>query len=164
MSSDRVLHLLRWLSRMAMAGIFFYTGYIKIDQPMQFAAIITGYKLIPPNFAYASDLIYYISTYFPWIEIALGIFLLIGWKIRYAACASATLLMFFMVILSITYARGIQANCGCFSFNDRITPLTIVRDSIILLPALFLLWNPRRKPNSEPAMAASESISELPRP
>jgi uncharacterized membrane protein YphA (DoxX/SURF4 family) len=149
------LRILHWASRIILAVIFLYTGYIKIQDPLQFAVAISGYQLVPEN------LVMTVAQWFPWLEIALGAFLLIGWKIRYIAGASAALLLFFTVILTITYFRGIEANCGCFSFNDRISPKTIARDSIILIPALFLLFEPRRRPrqseNPEPAVVGSES-------
>jgi putative oxidoreductase len=144
------LRILHWTGRIILATIFLYTGYIKIQEPLQFAVAISGYQLVP------EQLVWPIARYFPWLEIALGVFLLIGWKIRYVAGASAALRLFFTVILSITYVRGIEANCGCFSFNDRISPKTIARDSIILIPALFLIFEPRRrpKPDTVPALQA----------
>ena len=62
-----------------LGGIFLYTGYIKLESPLQFAAILSGYKLFPDS------LIVPHTYYFPWVEIALGILLLIGWKIRYVS-------------------------------------------------------------------------------
>jgi|WetSurMetagenome_2_1015567.scaffolds.fasta_scaffold81932_1 uncharacterized membrane protein YphA (DoxX/SURF4 family) len=129
--------ILHWLSRLVLAGIFIYTGYIKIGwlNTLQFAAVLQGYKLFPDNYLWD------IAKYYPWLEIALGLLLLVGfkWKIRYVAGAATALLLSFIIILSITYARGIPANCGCFSFNDRISPATIARDSLILIPAIYLL-------------------------
>jgi len=127
-----ILRILHWLSRCILAGIFLYTGYIKIRSPLQFAAVLSGYQLFPDS------LILPMADYFPWIEIVLGVLLLIGWKIRYVAVAACALLASFLTVLTITYFRGIEANCGCFSFEDRISLLTIGRDTLILLPALFL--------------------------
>jgi uncharacterized membrane protein YphA (DoxX/SURF4 family) len=126
---QRTLH---WLSRGILAGIFLYTGYIKIRSPLQFAAVLSGYQLFPDS------LILPLTDYFPWVEIALGVLLLIGWKIRYVAMAACALLAAFVTVLAITYFRGIEANCGCFSFDDRISLLTLGRDTLILVPALFL--------------------------
>ena len=114
--------------------MFFYTGYIKIESPLQFAVTLLGYELFP------EALIPLIAQWFPWAEIVLGVFLLIGWKMRYVAAATSALLLTFTVVLTITYLRGIEANCGCFNFDDKITPLTILRDGVILLPALYLLF------------------------
>jgi uncharacterized membrane protein YphA (DoxX/SURF4 family) len=123
---------LHWTSRILLVGIFLYTGYIKLESPLQFAAILSGYKLFPDS------LIVPITYYFPWVEIALGVLLLVGWKIRYVSLGACGLLASFIAVLTITYFRGIDANCGCFSFDDRITPLTILRDGLIILPAIYL--------------------------
>jgi len=135
-----ILRILHWMSRCILAGVFVYSGYIKVESPLQFAVAITDYQLVPEN------LIFPLATYLPWLEIALGCAMLIGWKIRYFAMAAAALLLSFMVVLTITYFRGIEANCGCFSFDDPITPLTILRDSLILIPALYLLLEYKFRP------------------
>jgi uncharacterized membrane protein YphA (DoxX/SURF4 family) len=123
--------------RIALAGIFLYSGYTKIKAPLEFAASLSAYKLFPSN------LIFPIADYFPWVEILLAIALLVGWKIRYVGVAAAGLLSFFLCILAITYFRGIEADCGCFGSGDRISPLTLARDFTFLLPALFLIFEPR---------------------
>jgi len=139
------------MCRVGLAATFLYTGYIKIEHQLQFAAVLFGYRLFPDS------LILPLSRYFPWLEIAFGILLLVGWKIRYVSVGACVLLTMFIVILAVTYLRGIDANCGCFSFEDRITPLTIARDALILLPALYLaaepVWRARR--NSSAAQPAT---------
>jgi len=150
---DRTLLILHWICRVILAAMFFYTGYIKIMAPLQFAITLLGYDLFP------EVLIPFFAQWFPWAEIALGVLLLfdgvifgvksVRWNIRHVAAATTALLLFFTVILSITYFRGIEANCGCFNFTDKISPLTILRDSIIMLPALYLLFERRRPVKSE---------------
>lgn len=127
--------ILHWLFRFVLAGIFLYSGYIKWESPLLFEAVLYKYDLFPNQY------IPVISRYFPWIEITLGLLLLIGFrqKIRYLAGASTLLLLFFIVIITITYVRGIEADCGCLGFDDPISPWTITRDSLMLIPALYLL-------------------------
>ena len=148
------IRILHWASCIILGVLFLYSGYIKIDSPLQFAAAITGYQLVPEH------LVFTIARYFPWIEIALGAFLLTGWKRRYAAMVATGLLLFFTAILTITYFRGIHANCGCFSFDDQISPKTIVRDSIIIIPALFLVFEKRFHKNSK--VLAASAVSPTP--
>lgn len=142
-----ILRTVHWLCRCILAAIFLYTGYIKIRSPLQFAAVLAGYQLFPDS------LILPMADYFPWVEIALGVLLLVGWKIRYVALAACALLAAFLTVLTITYFRGIDANCGCFSFEDRISLLTLGRDTLILLPALFLAFTGARgsRPGPVPA-------------
>jgi uncharacterized membrane protein YphA (DoxX/SURF4 family) len=127
-----IFRILHWTCRLGLAGIFFYTGSIKIQSPLQFAVTLSGYKIFP------TWMIMPLTDYFPWVEITLGILLIIGWKIRYVALGACALLASFSTLLTITYFRGIPANCGCFSFEDSITPLAILRDGLILIPAIYL--------------------------
>jgi putative oxidoreductase len=131
------IKVLHWASRIFLAWLFIYAGYTKIQSPLQFAGAIEGYDLLP------SAAVIWVADILPWFEIVLGVFLLSGLKIRWAAAFSAGLLGFFIVILTITYFRGIEANCGCFGVGERISPLTLVRDSLFILPALFLAFQPR---------------------
>ncbi len=132
-----ILRILHWASRCFLAGVFLFSGYVKLQSPLQFAAAISGYQLLPEN------LVFPLATYLPWAELGLGVLLLTGWKIRYVASASACLLTVFIIVLAITYSRGIDADCGCFSFGQKISPLTITRDVLILLPAIFLVFEAR---------------------
>lgn len=127
-----ILRILHWACRIVLAGVFIYSGYIKLQSPLQFAAAITGYKLVP------DALVLPLAEYLPWLELALGVLLLSGWKVRYTALGASTLLVCFIAILTLTYFRGIDADCGCFGFGDKISPRTIARDGLILLPALYL--------------------------
>jgi uncharacterized membrane protein YphA (DoxX/SURF4 family) len=135
----RILH---WLSRIALAVVFIWSGWVKFREPLQFAVAITGYKIVPDQYAFP------IAQYFPWLEIALGLIILIGFKIRWSSVAAAALMLFFIAILSITLYRGIDTNCGCFGFGDKITWKTIVRDGSFLLPALFLVFETRLRKRS----------------
>ncbi len=140
------MRILHWASRLFLAALFLYSGYAKL-QPilslnlvstvssynLQFAATISSYKLVPDSWVVP------MAQYLPWFEIVLGIMLLIGWQLRYVALATLALLAFFTVVLTITWFRGIDADCGCFGAGGGpITPLTIARDSLFLLPAVYL--------------------------
>jgi uncharacterized membrane protein YphA (DoxX/SURF4 family) len=136
-------HIMHWLSRCILAGIFLYTGYVKSDlahfdefpaRTLKFSAAIAKYKLVPEKLDWP------IATYLPIFEIALGIWILSGWKIRRSVMTGAALLLFFIVLLSITKARGIEADCGCgFGEDEPISLQAIARDSLMLIPALYLL-------------------------
>ena len=133
------LRILHWVCRVVLGGIFVYSGYIKLQSPLQFASALTGYKLLPDS------LIFPMATYLPWVEVALGVLLLSGWKIRYVSIGASLLLLGFTTILTVTYLRGIQADCGCFGFGHKISPLTIARDLLMLLPAIPLIFEARLK-------------------
>ena len=89
------------------------------------------------------NLVFPMARTLPWVEIVLGLVILAGWKMRYFSAAAAALLLFFIAVLAITISRGIEANCGCFGLDERISPLTILRDSLFLIPALYLMFEPK---------------------
>lgn len=133
------LRILNISARIVVAGAFIYAGIIKVQGQLQFAATIESYKLVPTAF------IPWIVSFLPWFEIVLGAFLLVGWKSRWFGAVAALLLLSFIAAMGITYARGIEADCGCFGPGDRISPRTLLRDAMFLIPALFLVFQPRRR-------------------
>jgi uncharacterized membrane protein YphA (DoxX/SURF4 family) len=165
-------HILHWLSRCILAGIFIYTGYIKSDlahfdefpaRTLKFSVAIAKYKLVPEKLDWP------IATYLPIFEIALGIWILSGWKIRSSAMTGAALLLFFIALLSRTYALGIEADCGCgFGEDEPISPQAIARDSLMLIPALYLsitgplLGRRLKNENPEPGIQNPEKDKQQP--
>jgi putative oxidoreductase len=125
--------ILRWVCIILLAAVFLYSGYSKMQSTLQFAAVLAQYQLVP------TELILPVATYLPWGEVVLGLFLLSGWKTRLAASAAAVLLIIFIAVMTVTYFRGIEADCGCFGIGEKISLRTIGRDALLLLPAAFLL-------------------------
>ena len=125
----------RWIARLVLAGVFLYAGYSKaypVEHRLQFEITLSTYQLLPPWAVIA------VARVLPWLEIALGVLLLVGWQLRYFAAFTALLLTAFMIAMGITYARGIEANCGCFGFGEPISPQSLLRDSAFLVLALYL--------------------------
>ena len=132
---------LHWMARLTLGGLFLYAGYIKLANPFLFEMAVDGYQLLPPTGVIV------VARTLPWLEIVLGMLLLKGWQLPYMAGFTTLLLGTFLVIMAATYARGIEANCGCFGFNEPISPQTLARDSGLFLLAAFLTaygWKPRR--------------------
>lgn len=146
-----ILKVLYWIFRLAIGGLFIYAGFTKIyppDRPFLFAIAISSYQLLP------DALVIFVSRALPWFEIVLGLLVLIGWQLRWFASTAAALLGAFILAMGVTYARGIEADCGCFGLGEPISPATLARDSFILLMAVFVAvraW--RVRPAAEPANA-----------
>jgi uncharacterized membrane protein YphA (DoxX/SURF4 family) len=123
--------------RVILAGIFIYAGYIKLRDPWQlFAASIASYELVP---MWAGE---WIAKIFPWFEIALGIGLLVGWRLlKPSAAFTALLLIFFNVMLWRAFLQGKEIDCGCFGPGEALTWKTLVRDGSMLAGALLVTWS-----------------------
>ena len=120
------------MGRLVLGGLFLYAGYTKLRNPFLFEMAVDSYRLLPPV------LVIVVARALPWWEVALGLFLLSGWKLRYSAALTALLLGAFLAAMSVTYARGTEANCGCFSMEERISPVTLARDSLLFLLGVAL--------------------------
>ena len=140
-----ILRIIHWASRCLLAGIFLYSGYIKLQNTLQFAATISSYKLLP------FSVVLPLAQYLPWVEIVLGIMLLTGWKMRYVSFVTIGLLSVFIGIMTLTWLRGIDADCGCFGSGEPISHLTIARDALFLLPAIFLALESVKAKVSKPS-------------
>ena len=126
--------------RLIMGGLFLYAGVGKIITPLDFAAMVYNYKLLP------DELIGPAATAIPWIEALSGFCLLMGLHTKGGALAISGLLAIFIAILIISAARGLDVECGCFSgVERRVGFLAIFEDLIMLSGALFILFFDRAK-------------------
>ena len=151
------IKVLHWASRVFLGGIFIYAGYTKTTladplAPLLFQMAVDGYQLLP---VWGVKVV---GNGLPWLEIVLGVMILVGWQLRYFATFCAALLGAFIAMMGITYARGIEASCGCFGLGEVITPMTLARDTLFLLPAVFLAvhaWKESRQASAPPVQPAA---------
>ena len=124
----------------------FYLGWVfiiaclhKIAQPGSFAMDIATYDILPLG------LINIMALSLPWIELAVGIMIVLGSKTRAAALVIAGMMVMFTVAILIALAKGLDMSCGCFASqaaqdDDPISYLTVLRDSAWLLLALYVVF------------------------
>ena len=149
--------ILEWIARLGLGALFIYAGYAKLQNPFVFEMAVDGYQLLPPTGVIV------VARGLPWLEVVLGLVLWTGWKLRYSATFTTLLLGAFLVIMGITYARGIEAACGCFGTSEPIGPRTLARDSLIFAFAAALAgraWRQRLR-KSEPTPSAAVSGQEV---
>lgn len=123
---------------------FVYASYNKILAPADFAKIIYGYDLFP------AALINLIAITVPFMELAVGFALIVGFYPRSAVLIVIVMLMAFIIILSVNLIRGHEFDCGCFSLKSgnahARAGTVLVRDFIFLALGLFVyLFRDRRK-------------------
>jgi uncharacterized membrane protein YphA (DoxX/SURF4 family) len=141
-----ILRLLHWLCRLALGALFIYAGFSKVyppDHQFLFEMAVSAYELLP---VWA---VIVVARALPWFEMALGLVLILGWKLRYSSALAALILGGFIAAMAVTYARGIEADCGCFGLGEPISPFTLARDSLLLVMAIYLAvyaWRARVTP------------------
>jgi len=139
-----------WVGRLVLGGIFVYAGFSKLLMPNThlwpmfvlkfslsmnislFAQQVESYKMISPA---ASQIV---AHTLPFVEIVLGALLLIGWRLRIWATAITLVMAGFLGVVTRAYLLHMDINCGCFGTPEKLTGMTVLRDSLFLLLALLM--------------------------
>ena len=116
--------------RLAAGSMLAAAGFLKLRAPAEeFAAALEAYRFFP------EALLSPASRVLPWIEYLLGLFLLAGLWLRWAAPAALALFGLFVTVLGVSLARAVDlSGCGCFGAAWPFSPATtLVLDSFVVL-------------------------------
>ncbi len=129
--------------RWSLGVIFLYACYHKILAPAHFAKIIYGYYLFP---VVSINLI---AIVLPFIELFAGLAMILGIYPRSAVLIVNGMLMMFIFALSINLIRGVQFDCGCFSFGEAgytySAAQLLIRDIVFFVCGLQVLFFRKRR-------------------
>ncbi|HUT04148.1 MAG TPA: MauE/DoxX family redox-associated membrane protein [bacterium] len=95
--------------RMFVGAVFVYASMDKIVHPGQFAQMVNNYRIVP------HVLINLFAVILPWIELILGLCLILGVFSDAASVVTAGLLLVFITASIVALTRGLDISCGCFS-------------------------------------------------
>ncbi len=129
----RLLDCLPLLVRLALAALFLYSGLAKVARQQEFYHTLLGYQILS---GWLSSLV---ALYLPWLEVATGLLLLIGYRTRQAAVVAGVLLVVFSGVIASAMARGITLeDCGCFPGSGPPGPLSLARNALFLLGCVLV--------------------------
>jgi uncharacterized membrane protein YphA (DoxX/SURF4 family) len=130
-----MIRWLRLLLRLMLAGVFLYAAWTKLRQPwLMFALSIDAYQLLP-EWAVLTT-----ARVLPWLELAIGVLLLIGVWLRYISILAAAILGVFFAIMLLSFGKGMGIDCGCFGVGEPLTAKTLARDGLLLAAAITLAF------------------------
>jgi uncharacterized membrane protein YphA (DoxX/SURF4 family) len=160
------------LGRLVLGLIFIYAGYSKTFLPnhtfwplfflkfsistnlANFALQVQAFKLLPEWG------VQFVAHVLPFTEIALGLLVLIGWKLRiWGTLLTAIMLGFFVVVLR-AYLLHMEINCGCFATPEPINLKKVLEDAAMSALAVLMTtfaflearrphpWAPTPKPET----------------
>ena len=110
--------------RLVLGYIFIYASASKIINPLEFSNQIDLYDATPIIFNNMIALI------IPWIELLIGLGLILNRKIKGSIVLSFILLIVFIILLSQAYYRGISLDCGCFGTGEIRTDIELSADML----------------------------------
>lgn len=102
--------------RVVLAGFFLAAGIQKLFLPQQTLAAVYSYGLPLPDFLAVA-----VAVALPWMEILLGAALLFRIWPRITLGWVLLLLVFFLGLTTMAWARGLAIDCGCIDLS-RIHP------------------------------------------
>ena len=127
------------VGRVALGIVFLVAAYTKVhfngawhfsDYYFFFGMAINSYNLLP---LWGVELL---GRILPWFEVALGVLLISGVALRWVGIAASLLLLAFIGGMTRAYFLGLEIMCGCFGNSEKLGPLTLLRDSSLLVLAL----------------------------
>jgi hypothetical protein len=104
-----------WLTvrvQIALGAIFVVAALPKVLDPPSFAHMIYNYRLVPGGAVNALALV------MPWVEILVGLALILGVWPREAAALAGLLLLVFIAAIGLNLVRGHAVDCGCFDVHS----------------------------------------------
>lgn len=139
----RALDWVGTLVRLGLAAVWLVSGGIKASDPNQTYIAVRAYDLLPDG------MVSPVAAAVPFLELALGVLLLVGLGTRLTAVLSGLVLLAFIGAVAQSWARGLTISCGCFGGGGEVAagqtdyPQEIARDIGFLLLAAWLTLRPR---------------------
>jgi uncharacterized membrane protein YphA (DoxX/SURF4 family) len=140
---ERVKDLIGLAARLLLGGVLIWAGAAKVGRPLTSERAVQAYEIFP------MDVAGWIGLALPFIEIVLGVLLVLGLFTRPVAIVSTLLMLAFIVGISQAWARGLTIDCGCFGGGGQVGadetryPQEIARDAGFVLTGAWLCWRPR---------------------
>lgn len=141
--------------RLAGAGVWLFAGITKLTDLTGFESQVQAYQALPhalvAPFAYA----------LPLVEVALGVYLLVGALVRPVAIVSCVLMAVFICAELQAWARGLSIDCGCFgtTVKTEVGATTVLRDLALGIPFYVLAWRPARKWSVDARMGRADAFA-----
>jgi uncharacterized membrane protein YphA (DoxX/SURF4 family) len=140
---ERWLDVVGLLARLVLGGALLVAGLLKVGKPLTAERAVQAYEIFPFELAGV------IGRSLPFVEIILGLLLVVGLFTRVTAALSTLLMLAFIVGIASAWARGLTIDCGCFGGGGQIGaaetqyPQEIARDVVFAACGAWLVARPR---------------------
>lgn len=128
------------VARLVIGFVFIMAALDKITEPNAFAKNILNYLIVP------TPLVNIMALVLPWVELFCGVALVLGLWVRTTAVLTGTLLVVFIVAVSMAMIQGLNINCGCFSQTGEGTKVgwpKVFENTGLTLLAVWMVFFPQ---------------------
>ena len=130
----------KWIAlvfRLFLGAMFMYASLDKINAPETFSGDIRAYQIVP--FGLENS----VAIILPWLELLIGIGLVIGVMVDGSALISMGLLVVFIIAISSAILRGYNIECGCgLKEGEVVGTQKLLENTIFFLMGLFIINRP----------------------
>ena len=131
------------LARVVLGGTLLVAGALKVGNLQKSAMAVRAYELLPVSLAN------FIGYTLPWIEIGVGLLLILGVATKTVAVIGAINMLVFIIAIAQAWARGLSIDCGCFGGGGSVDPedtkylSEIIRDLGLFALGIYLYLYPK---------------------
>ena len=124
--------------RVLLGALFVVAGASKVGHADVFAAEIAGFRLLP------AAVIAPIAIALPFLDMLLGVYLILGLFTRTAAWIAVALFAVFDLAIASAVVRGMTISCGCFGPSDATVTswAEVARDAVLVVLAALVALRP----------------------
>lgn len=141
MKDNKVKNFLCLLLQLSIGVIFLYAGAVKIwgTGIDVFARDVAKYEILQSSYV---DVM---AAVLPWIEILIGLCLLIHYADRGAFLLAMACSFIFLIAVASAWSRGLDLSCGCFGTDSGSMNYPLKVTQLVVQFSLCLyLWSQRR--------------------
>ena len=131
------------LARLILGSVLLVAGALKVPNLPKSAMAVRAYEMLPIPIAN------FLGYTLPWIEIGLGLLLIVGVTVKISGALGALTMLAFIIAIAQAWARGLSIDCGCFGGGGTIDPedtkylSEIIRDIGLMGLGIFLYLYPK---------------------
>ena len=127
------------ITRILLGLIFIIASIDKIIDPAGFARDISNYHFVPFGFENI------IAIILPWLELFIGLGLILGIMVDGASVISGILLILFIILIFQATIRGFNIDCGCGLKEGELVGWRKIFEDLIFLFGAYFIWKRRVK-------------------
>ena len=130
---NKIHPVLILIIRILLGLIFVYASYEKILDPAKFARDISNYHVVP--FGLENT----IAIILPWLELIIGLGIILGVCIDANVFISGGLLILFIVLITQAILRGFNIDCGCGLKEGEVVGWSKIIENLVFLGTCYIV-------------------------
>ncbi len=139
------MNIIKEFARYAVAGLFIFSGLIKINDPVGTAIKLEEYFQvfaydIAPFFEWFVPAALFLSVFLSVLEVVLGTALIMGYRMKITAWILLGMIVFFTFLTFYSAYFNKVTDCGCFGDAIKLTPWQSFYKDIVLLALIAIVF------------------------